>query len=104
MYVSDLITDFLESLEIEKGRSTHTVDNYALYLARFNEIASEDLPEGQELKAKDINQEMLRKYRLKLNRFDDNPKHEHLSALTILVLYLHAAQSSVTVVVEGGDR
>ena len=82
MYVSDLITDFLESLEIEKGRSTHTVDNYALYLARFNEIASEDLPEGQELKAKDINQEMLRKYRLKLNRFDDNPKHEHLSALT----------------------
>lgn len=82
MYVSDLITDFLESLEIEKGRSTHTVDNYALYLARFNEIASEDLPEGQELKAKDINQEMLRKYRLKLNRFDDNPKREHLSALT----------------------
>lgn len=82
MYVSDLINDFLEYVEIEKGRSRRTVDNYALYMARFLELASEDLPEGKELSPKDITPELLRKYRLRLNRFNDNQNKEHLSALT----------------------
>ena len=82
MYVSDLINEFLEYVEIEKGRSRHTIDNYALYMARFLELASEDLPEGKELKPKDITPELLRKYRLRLNRFNDNQNRENLSALT----------------------
>lgn len=81
MYVSELINDFLEHIEIEKGRSQKTVDNYSLYLARFLALAGEEFPEA-DFKPKDITPEMLRKYRLRLNRFDDNPNHEKLSALT----------------------
>ncbi|MBR3220412.1 tyrosine-type recombinase/integrase, partial [Candidatus Saccharibacteria bacterium] len=82
MYVSDLINDFLEHVEIERGRSRKTVENYALYMARFLELTSEDLPEGKELMAKDITPELLRRYRLRLNRFNDNQNKENLSALT----------------------
>ena len=71
MYVSDLINDFLEHVEVEKGRSRKTVENYSLYLARFLEIASAELPEGRDLRPSDIDNEMLRKYRLKLNRLGD---------------------------------
>ena len=81
MYVSDLINDFLEYVEIERGRSQHTIENYALYLARFLELASEDLPDGHELKPKDITPEVLRKYRLRLNRYK-NENNIGLSALT----------------------
>lgn len=80
MYVSDLIPEFLESLEIEKGRSLNTTRNYELYLNRFYELCSEDSTE--ELKPSDITPEVLRKYRLKLNRFEDNQNHERLSVLT----------------------
>ena len=67
MYVSDLIEDFLEHLEIERGRSTKTIENYRLYLERFLDIALE-ITGKDELKASDIDKELLRKYRLKLNR------------------------------------
>ena len=82
MYVSELISDFLESLEIEKGRSTRTIENYSLYLDRFYTLCSEELSGDDDLKPSDITPEMLRKYRLKLNRFEDNQNHERLSALT----------------------
>lgn len=82
MDISDLISDFLESLEIEKGRSTKTTENYGLYLARFLELIAQDFPEGATIKPADLTPEILRKYRLRLNRFDDNQKHERLSALT----------------------
>ena len=82
MDISDLISDFLESLEIEKGRSTKTTENYGLYLARFLELIAQDFPEGATIKPADLTPEILRKYRLRLNRFDDNQNHERLSALT----------------------
>ena len=82
MDISELVADFLESLEIEKGRSTKTVENYGLYLARFIDLITEDF-EGQEMiKPSDITPEILRRYRLKLNRFSDNQNKERLSALT----------------------
>lgn len=82
MDISELVTDFLESLEIEKGRSTKTVENYGLYLARFIDLITEDF-EGQEMiKPSDITPEILRRFRLKLNRFSDNQNKERLSALT----------------------
>ena len=80
MYVSDLIPEFLESLEIEKGRSLNTTRNYELYLNRFYELCSEDMTD--ELKPSDITPELLRKFRLRLNRFEDNQNHERLSILT----------------------
>lgn len=82
MYVSDLISEFLETLEIERGCSKRTIDNYGLYLARFLELSSMDFPEDYDLKPSDINPELLRKYRLRLNRFNDNSKHQNLSPLT----------------------
>ena len=82
MDISDLISDFLESLEIEKGRSTKTTENYGLYLARFLELITPDFPEGATIRPTDLTPEILRKFRLRLNRFDDNQNHERLSALT----------------------
>lgn len=82
MDISELVADFLESLEIEKGRSTKTIENYGLYLSRFIDLITEDF-EGQEMiKPSDITPEVLRRFRLKLNRFSDNQNKERLSTLT----------------------
>ena len=75
MYVSDLITDFLESLEVENGRSKYTVRNYEVYLYRLVEFG------GDDLKPADITVEWLRKYRLWLNRYQ-TPQHKGLSVTT----------------------
>lgn len=82
LYVSELIADFLESVEIEHGRSRKTVENYSLYLNRFYEYASEQIPPDTDLQPSQITPELLRKYRLYLNRFSDNQKHQNLSVLT----------------------
>lgn len=81
MYVSDLIEDFLEHLEIERGRSQKTVENYRLYLERFLDIALE-ITGKDELKASDIDKEVLRKYRLKLNRYGSANGGDDLKAIT----------------------
>lgn len=81
MYVSDLIEDFLEHLEIERGRSQKTIENYRLYLERFLDIALE-ITGKDELKASDIDKELLRKYRLKLNRYGSENDKDDLKAIT----------------------
>lgn len=81
MYLSELIADYLESAEIEQGRSKKTTENYSLYLARFLEIASE-ITSNENLKPSDITEELVRKYRLRLNRFNQNPKQKSLSIMT----------------------
>ena len=81
MYVSDLIEDFLEHLEIERGRSAKTIENYRLYLERFLDIALE-ITGKDELKASDIDKELLRKYRLKLNRYGSANGSDDLKAIT----------------------
>ena len=82
MDISELVANFLESLEIEKGRSTKTVENYGLYLARFIDLITEDFEDQEMIKPSDITPEVLRRFRLKLNRFSDNQNKERLSALT----------------------
>ena len=67
-------------MEIEMGRSLNTVRNYELYLNRFYELCSEDL--NHEMLPKDIDEEMLRKYRLRLNRFEIDEKGTRLTAQT----------------------
>lgn len=52
---------FLEYLEIERGRSLKTVENYDRYLSRFFEHASLKSPKG-------ITEEAIRAFRLWLNR------------------------------------
>lgn len=92
MYISELITDFLEHLEIERGRSKKTAENYRRYLVRFHEISLNLFDEDPELRTtknsdlsdflpSDITQELLRKFRLQLNREEDR-NGENLETIT----------------------
>lgn len=74
MYTSELILDYVESLEVEGGRSAKTAENYKLYLERFVEF-SDDISVGK------ITTEIVRKYRLWLNRYK-NGNNEGLSIIT----------------------
>lgn len=74
MYMSELILDYIEHLEVEGGRSAHTAENYTLYLERFIEFTNDTLVDK-------ITSEMVRKYRLWLNRYKNNNGDE-LSTIT----------------------
>ena len=80
MFIADLINEFLESLEVENGRSRYTTRNYELCLSRLLEFQNEFNPED-DLKPTDITQEWLRKYRLWLNRYQTE-KGKGLSVTT----------------------
>lgn len=74
MDFSELKTDFIESLEVEGGRSARTAANYDHYLERFLEFAGF-------IAVDKITSEMVRKYRLWLNRYK-NDNGEELSLIT----------------------
>ena len=59
------IDEFLEYLEIEKGSSPLTIRNYKHYLIRFCQWLEK---EGIRMKARDINPEVVRQYRVYLSR------------------------------------
>ncbi|TSA46132.1 hypothetical protein D4R52_01135 [bacterium] len=83
---------FLEYLEIEKNRSRLTLENYNHYLARFLRfcVAQKIDSPGK------IDLDLIRQYRLWLNRFQDNSGQElklitqnyHLVALRSFLKYL----------------
>lgn len=89
MYISELIIDFLEHLEVERGRSQKTAENYHLYLQRLVEFAGD-------IEVAKINSEMVRKWRLWLNRYKNDNDDElatitqgyHLIALRSFLTYL----------------
>lgn len=81
MDLYSLINDFLEYLEIEAGRSKKTIENYRLYLERFATIVEEIL-EKDTVKPSDITREVLRQYRLKLNRYGSEMGGDDLKAIT----------------------
>lgn len=61
MKLVELEKQFLEYLEVEKNRSVKTVENYDRYLKRFFTLSgAKNLP--------DITEDVVRNYRLKLNR------------------------------------
>ena len=68
-YVSDYILDFIEYLEVEGGRMPRTAENYEFYLTRFVEFAGDITPDQ-------ITAELLRKYRLWLNRYKSTDGNE----------------------------
>lgn len=82
MYIVELIRDFIEHVEIEKGRSKKTAENYYRYLQRFLEITGEITEKYEELKAEDITEEVYRKYRIQLNRIINEKNGEGLQAIT----------------------
>jgi site-specific recombinase XerD len=61
MNLQDLKKEFLEYIEIERGRSVKTVENYSRYLDRFFEFAKISSPS-------EITEATVRSYRLHLNR------------------------------------
>lgn len=73
-FVSDYILDFIEYLEVEGGRMPRTAENYEFYLNRFVEFAGDITPDH-------ITQELLRKYRLWLNRYRSE-NGENLAMIT----------------------
>lgn len=73
-FVSDYILDFIEHIEVEGGRMPKTAENYRFYLERFVEFTG-DIP------VSDISTEMIRKYRLWLNRHT-NDRGESLATIT----------------------
>ncbi len=87
-----LKTEFLEHLEIEKNRSKLTLRNYDSYLKRFLEFGAKKgvkRPEGIDL-------DLVRNFRLWLNRLKDRRNHElklvtqnyHIIALRSFLKYL----------------
>ena len=83
MDLYSLKQEFLEYLEIERGRSLKTVENYDRYLLKFFEFANIK-------NSNDITDERLRKYRLFLNRagLKKNTQNYHLIALRSFLKYL----------------
>lgn len=75
MFISEALTDFLEHLEVESGRSQKTIINYQLYLERFIDFAG-DIPVDK------ITSELIRQYRLWLNRYKNDNTGESLSLIT----------------------
>lgn len=81
-------TDFLEYLEIEQNRSQKTIQNYDHYLTRLIDFAGD-------IKVSDIDPELIRKWRLWLNRLGTNTTDElgkstqnyHLIALRSFLKY-----------------
>lgn len=68
------VADFLEYLELEQNRSSKTIANYSHYLTRLSDFAGD-------IKVKDIDTELIRKWRLWLNRLGTNTSDE-LSKIT----------------------
>lgn len=89
MNISDLITDFLEYLEIEQNRSQKTIANYDRYLMRLVEFAGD-------INIKKLDSDVVRKWRVWLNRLTDQngepisktTQNYHLIALRSFLKYL----------------
>lgn len=91
MTITQLLTDFLDHLEIEKNRSALTRKNYAFYLSRFIAFAKE----RRVLRPEQITNDLVRQYRLMLNRRRDgrgeglkkSTQNYHLIALRSFLKY-----------------
>lgn len=73
--LKQLKTQFLEYVEIEKGRSLHTVRNYDHYLTRFLDFSKNDNPAN-------ITDASVREFRLWLNRQSAGAGKKNTETLT----------------------
>ncbi len=87
--LSDYISDFIEHVEVERGRSQKTAENYHLYMERLIEFAGD-------IEVHEITSELVRKYRLWLNRYINDAglglstltQSYHLIALRSFLTYM----------------
>jgi len=85
----DMIMDYIEYLEVEGGRSAKTAESYRLYLERLVEFVGE-------INVEQLTPELIRKYRLWLNRRTNDQgqtmalitQNYHLIALRGFLRYL----------------
>ena len=90
MYLSEAILEFLEYMEIEQNRALKTIENYHHYLDRLVEFADD-------IKINKIDEEIVRKWRLWLNRLVDErgqpisktTQNYHLIALRSFLKFGH---------------
>lgn len=86
--ITDVIVDFLEHMEIEQNRAQKTIMNYDHYLQRLVEFAGDVF-------MSEVNAEMVRKWRLWLNRYENDngttisktTQNYHLIALRSFLKY-----------------
>ena len=76
--IRQLKNEYLEYLEIERNRAMKTVENYGRYLERFIQFASSTA--GDDIK--NVNEDVIRQYRLWLNRFKDPDTSAPLKRIT----------------------
>ncbi len=81
--IAKLKQEFLEYLEIERGRSVKTVENYDRYLTRLFTF-------GKVSKISDIDDDLVRRFRLTINRenLKKNTQNYHLIALRTFLKFL----------------
>ncbi len=91
MSLLSLIKDYLDYLEIEKGRSPQTRENYEQYLNRFLNFSAQYLGKNKEsMEPGSITQDLVRAYRIFLNRqnIKKNTQSYYLIALRNFLKYL----------------
>lgn len=89
-YFSELLIDFLEYMEVDQNRSQKTISNYHHYLMRLEEFKPD-------LKVERITEELVRKWKLWLNRHEDEQgrkigkttQNYHLIALRSFLKYVN---------------
>jgi site-specific recombinase XerD len=89
MYLSEAILDFIEDIEVGRGRSPKTAENYNLYLERLIEFAGD-------ITVDEITFDLTRKWRQWLNRYKNEngdglapiTQNYHMIALRSLLKYL----------------
>ncbi|OGL34474.1 hypothetical protein A3F05_02580 [Candidatus Saccharibacteria bacterium RIFCSPHIGHO2_12_FULL_47_17] len=69
MQYDQAVEKFLEYMELEQNRSAKTIENYSHYLTRLSDFAGD-------IKLKDLDVELIRKWRLWLNRLGTNTSDE----------------------------
>jgi len=69
MQYEDAVGKFLEYLELEQNRSSKTINNYSHYLNRLVDYAGD-------IKLSDVDVELVRKWRMWLNRLGTNTSDE----------------------------
>lgn len=87
MNIKKYLDDFLEDMELERGRSQKTIENYQYYLKRF-------FDEEKILSPSNITEDKIRAFRLFLNRAQAGKgvslrtRNYHLIALRMFLKYL----------------
>lgn len=84
--LSSYIADFLEHCEIGKNQSQQTIRNYDHYLNRFLEFSGDIDP-------KQISLKLIQKYRLHLNRLQDEEKKEEILGIKTQSYHLIALRA-----------